>query len=55
MADNVVQPSQTAFMQGSNILNGLVILHKAVDELHTKKMNAVILKLYFKKAYDKVK
>jgi hypothetical protein len=55
MADHVVQPSQTAFMQGRNILVGLVILHKAVHELHTKKMNGVILKLYFEKAYNKVK
>jgi hypothetical protein len=36
-------------------LMGLVILHKAVHELYTKKINWVILKLYFEKAYDMVK
>jgi hypothetical protein len=41
-------------MQGRNILDGVVILHKAVHKLHTKKMNG-ILKLDFEKAYDKVK
>jgi hypothetical protein len=55
MADHVVQPSQTAFMQGRNILDGVVVLHEAVHELHTKKLNGVILKLDLKKAYDKVK
>jgi hypothetical protein len=42
VADHVVQPSQTAFMQGRNILDGVVILHEAVHELHTKKLNGVI-------------
>jgi hypothetical protein len=42
-------------MQGRNILDGVVILHEAVHELRTKKMNGVILKLDFEKAYDKVK
>jgi hypothetical protein len=40
-------------MQGRNILDGVVILHEAVHELHSKKLNGVILKLDFKKAYDK--
>jgi hypothetical protein len=55
VADHVVQPSQTAFMQGRNILDGVVVLHEAVHELHSKKLNGVILKLDFEKAYDKVK
>jgi hypothetical protein len=54
VANHVVQPSQTAFMQGRNILDGVVILHKGVHKLHTKKMNG-ILKLDFEKVYDKVK
>jgi hypothetical protein len=55
VANHVVQPSQTAFMQGRNILDGVVILHEGVHELHTKKLHGVILKLDFEKAYDKVK
>jgi hypothetical protein len=55
VADHIVQPSQTAFMQGRNILDGVVVLHEAVHEMHSKKLNGVILKLDFEKAYDKVK
>jgi hypothetical protein len=55
VADHVVRPSQTAFMQGRNILYGVVVLHEAVHELHSKKLNGVILKLDFEKSYDKVK
>jgi hypothetical protein len=43
-----------------NIPDGmLIILHEALHEIHTKKLNDVILKLDFelilKKTYDKVK
>jgi hypothetical protein len=53
VADHVVQPLHTAFMQGRNILDGVVILHEAVHKLHSKKLNEAILKLDFEKAYDK--
>jgi hypothetical protein len=55
VADHVVRPSQTAFMQGRNILDGVAILHETVQKLHSKKLNGVILKIDFGKAYDKVK
>jgi mannosylglycoprotein endo-beta-mannosidase len=55
VADHVMQASQTAFMQGRNILDGVVVLHEAVRELYSKKLNRVILKLDFEKDYDKVK
>lgn len=42
-------------MHGGNILDGVVILHETVHELHSKKLNGVILKIDFEKAYDKVK
>jgi hypothetical protein len=42
VVDHVVRPSQTAFMQGKNILDGVAILHETVHELHSKKMNGVI-------------
>jgi hypothetical protein len=55
VADHVVRPSHTSFMQGRNILDGVAILHETIHELHSKKLNGVILKIDFKKAYDKVK
>uniref|UniRef100_A0A8R7RBS2 Reverse transcriptase domain-containing protein n=1 Tax=Triticum urartu TaxID=4572 RepID=A0A8R7RBS2_TRIUA len=55
IADHVVRPSQTAFMQGRNILDGVVILHDTVHEMHRKNMSGVVFKIDFEKAYDKVK
>jgi hypothetical protein len=55
IADHVVRSSQVAFMQGRNILDGVVSLHETVHELDSKKLNGLILMLDFEKAYDKVK
>lgn len=54
VADHVVRPTQTTFMQGRNIVDGVVALHETVHELHRKKLNGVIFKIDFEKAYDKV-
>jgi hypothetical protein len=42
-------------MQGRSILDGVAILQETIHELHSKKLNGVILKIDFEKAYDKVK
>jgi hypothetical protein len=42
-------------MPGRHILEGVVILHETIHELHRKKMDGVLLKLDFEKAYDKIK
>jgi hypothetical protein len=55
VADNIISPSQTAFMRGRNILEGVVILHETVHELHRKNQSGVIFKIDFEKAYDKVR
>jgi len=55
VADHIVSPSQTAFMRGRNILEGVVILYETVHELHRKNLSGVIFKIDFEKAYDKVK
>jgi hypothetical protein len=41
-------------MSGRNIMEGVVMLHETIHEIHRKKMSGVILKLDFEKAYDKV-
>jgi hypothetical protein len=51
----VAKTSQTTFMPGRNIMEGVVILHETIHELHTKKRDGVIFKIDFEKAYDKVK
>jgi hypothetical protein len=55
VAKKVVSLTQSAFMSGRNIMEGVVILHETVHELHTKKRDGVIFKIDFEKAYDKVK
>jgi hypothetical protein len=36
-------------------MEGVVVLHETIHELHKRKNDGVILKLDFEKAYDKVK
>jgi mannosylglycoprotein endo-beta-mannosidase len=55
VAPKVIQPSQSTFMKGRNILDGVVILHETIHEMHRKILDGVILNLDFEKAYDKVK
>ena len=55
IAHSVVQQSQTAFMPDRNILEGVVVLHETLHEIHSKKLDGVIFKVDFEKAYDKVK
>jgi hypothetical protein len=55
VVEKLVSQSQTAFIPGRNIMEGTIILHETLHKLHRKKMNGVILKLDFEKAYDKVK
>jgi hypothetical protein len=54
IASKLISPSQTIFMSGRNIMEGVVMLHETIHEIHRKKMSGVILKLDFEKAYDKV-
>jgi len=53
VADKLIGPSQITFILGCYIMEGVVILHKTIHELHRKKQDGVILKLDFEKAYDK--
>ena len=55
IAHKVVKPTQSAFMPGRHILEGVGILHETIHELQRKKMDGVLFKIYFEKAYDKVK
>jgi hypothetical protein len=35
-------------------MEGVIVLHETIHELHRKKQNGVILKIDFEKAYDKI-
>jgi hypothetical protein len=55
VAYKIIKPTQTAFLSGRNIMEGVVILRETIHELHSKKQDGVIFKIDFEKAYDKVK
>jgi hypothetical protein len=54
IAKKVISPTQTAFLPGRNIMEGVIILHETIHEMHMKGQSGVILKLDFEKAYDKI-
>lgn len=53
VANHVVFPPQTVFMQDRNIHDGVVVLHEMVHELHWKKSSRAIVKIYFEKDDNK--
>lgn len=55
IADDIISPTQTAFIPGRFILEGCVIIHEVLHELKVKKMEGIIMKIDFEKSYDKVK
>jgi hypothetical protein len=54
VACRITKPSQSAFLPGRYILEGVVVLHETIHELKRKRQRGLILKLDFEKAYDKV-
>jgi hypothetical protein len=53
-ADKLISRSQTTFIPGRFILEGVVILHEILHDFRVSKSKGIILKLDFEKAYDKV-
>jgi hypothetical protein len=54
VAQKVISPSQTAFIPSHNTMEGVIVLHETLHEMHRKKQSGIILKLDFEKAYDKL-
>jgi hypothetical protein len=52
--NKVINEAQTAFIPGRFILDGVLVVHEILHELRMKKKMGIVLKLDFKKAYDKV-
>jgi hypothetical protein len=50
----VISDTQTAFIKDRFIMEGIVILHEAIYEIHHRKLPRVLFKINFEKAYDKV-
>jgi hypothetical protein len=47
VAKKLIGPTQTTFIPGRNIMEGVVILHETIHKLDRKEEHGVILKLYF--------
>lgn len=54
VAGKVISPTQTTFLPGRNIMEGVVVIHETLHELHRKE-NWVTFKIDFEKAYDKTR
>jgi hypothetical protein len=54
IAHRVISPTQTAFIKGRLIHDGALALHEILDEIKFSGQRAVILKLDFEKAYNRV-
>jgi len=52
--DKLILSTQSAFLKGRNIMNGILTLHEVLHETKRKNEIGVVLKLDFEKAYDKV-
>jgi hypothetical protein len=54
IAEKVISESQTTFIKGRNILEGVVVLLEDLHEFRRTRKQGVLLKIDFEKAYDKV-
>ena len=51
----VIKVTQTAFLKGRYILEGVCVLHEVMNDVHTHKKSGVLFKIDFEKAFDKIK
>jgi len=51
---SVVSDSQSAFVRGKQILDGILVANEAVDEAHCLNKEMLLFKVDFEKAYDSV-
>lgn len=54
VANRVIDQSQSAFIRGRSIVEGISVLHEVLHSVHLNKEDIFILKLDFEKAYDHV-
>jgi hypothetical protein len=54
VSERLVAPEQSAFIRERYILDSVVVAHEVVHSLHKSKEPGVVIKLDYKKAYDRV-
>lgn len=55
VGDRIINPNQTTLIRGSIILDGVAVPHEVLHKINTTKEEMFILKINFKKAYDRVR
>jgi hypothetical protein len=53
LADGLISDSQSAFIKGRNILEGVVVLHEVLDEFKRSGQQGVLFKIDFEKVMTK--
>jgi hypothetical protein len=54
LANRMIHRSQTAFIKGRALHEGVLALHEIAHEINSKKLGGLFLKQNFEKAYDRV-
>jgi Reverse transcriptase (RNA-dependent DNA polymerase) len=52
--DSLISSTQTAYIKGSYIMDNVVCAHEALHTIKKNKISAVIFKIIFEKAFDRV-
>jgi hypothetical protein len=52
--DNLIDPSQTAYIQGRSILDNIVCAQKILFQVRKTKAKGILLKLDFVKVFDRI-
>jgi hypothetical protein len=55
VAKKIIGKNQMGFIKGRNILEGVVVLHEVLHEFLRSKARSLVLKIDFKKTYDRVR
>ena len=55
IATKIIGESQTGFVKGRNILDGVVVLHEVLHELSRSKKKGLVLKIDCEKVYNRVR
>ena len=50
----IISPEQAGFVEGRQILDGIILVHETIHSLKTTKTPSMLLKLDLSKAYDKL-
>jgi hypothetical protein len=52
--DSIISPTQSAFIKGRNLVDGVLVVNEVVDWVKKSKKECLIFKVDFEKAYDSV-